>query len=88
MKLIAIGNSAFVNPEHIKFIFPYDSRPIIRMVDEAKERNKLFDITLGKKTRSVIVMDDKSMYLSVLLPDTIVKRIEKNEGEIDESIGE
>ena len=35
-----------------------ESAPIKRMVQEARERNTLIDATFGRKTRSVLIMDN------------------------------
>ncbi len=52
-----------------------ESAPIKRMVQEARERNTLIDATFGRKTRSVLIMDNGQIILSALQAETISHRI-------------
>ena len=47
---------------------------IKRMVQRAREENRIVDATQGRKTKSVIVCEDARLVLSALQPDTIMKR--------------
>ena len=44
----------------------------------AKDAGKAIDATQGRKTKSVIVMDDGYVVLSALVPDTIAIRFNDN----------
>ena len=56
-----------------------DSAPIKRMVQEARDRGKLIDATYGRRTRSVLIMDNAHLVLSALQPDTVASRLESRE---------
>ena len=56
-----------------------DSAPIKRMVQEARDRGKLIDATYGRRTRSVLIMDNDHLVLSALQPDTVASRLESRE---------
>ena len=56
-----------------------DSAPIKRMVQEARDRGTLIDATYGRRTRSVLIMDNDHMVLSALQPDTVASRLESRE---------
>ena len=61
-----------------------ESAPIKRMVQEARERNTLIDATFGRKTRSVLIMDNGQIILSALQAETISHRILQVDGEDQE----
>ena len=56
-----------------------DSAPIKRMVQEARARGTLSDATYGRRTRSVLIMDNDHLVLSALQPDTVASRLESRE---------
>ena len=56
-----------------------DSAPIKRMVQEARDRGTLIDATYGRRTRSVLIMDNEHLVLSALQPDTVASRLESRE---------
>ena len=59
------GIDAVVNPE---------SAPVKRMIQDARDVNKLVDATQGRKTRSVLVMSSGNVVLSALQAETIMAR--------------
>lgn len=72
--LIHIGFGNIVNTEKIIAIVSPDSAPIKRMVQSAKEAGTAIDATQGRKTKSVLVMENSQVVLSALLPETIAGR--------------
>ena len=56
-----------------------DSAPIKRMAQEARDRGTLIDATYGRRTRSVLIMDNDHLVLSALQPDTVASRLESRE---------
>ena len=56
-----------------------DSAPIKRMVQEARDRGTLIDATYGRRTRSVLIMDNDHLVLSAFQPDTVASRLESRE---------
>lgn len=73
-KLIHIGFGNIVNTEKIIAIVSPESAPIKRMVQKAKESGMAIDATQGRKTKSVLVMENSQVVLSALLPETIAGR--------------
>ena len=55
-----------------------DSAPIKRMVQEARDRGILIDATYGRKTSSVLIMDNDHLVLSALSPETVGGRLTEN----------
>lgn len=73
--LIHIGFGNIVNTTKIIAIVSPESAPIKRMVQRAKEQGTAIDATQGRRTKSVLVMENGQVVLSALLPETIVGRI-------------
>ncbi len=73
-KLIHIGFGNIVNTAKIIAIVSPDSAPVKRMVQKAKETGTVIDATQGRKTKSVLVMENSQVVLSALLPETIAGR--------------
>ena len=75
MQFVNIGFGNMVNAEKICSIVSPEAAPVKRMVQAAKDDGLAVDGTCGRKTKSVIVLDNNSVVLSSLLPDTIVSRL-------------
>lgn len=54
-----------------------ESSPVKRLMQTARENNKLIDATYGKRTRSVIVCDNDQLILSSMTVETIADRMMK-----------
>ena len=85
MKLINIGFGNLVSASRLIAIVSPDSAPIKRMVQEARDRGVLIDATYGRRTRSVLIMDNDHLVLSALQPETVSGRLN---GEKDGEEGE
>ena len=75
MKLINIGFGNMVSAHRLIAIVSPESAPIKRMVQEARDRGVLIDATYGRRTRTVLIMDNDHLVLSALQPETISYRI-------------
>lgn len=69
---VGFGNSvlasrvlAVVNPK---------SSPMKKLKDEAREQKKLIDVTEGRRTRSIIILDSNHVILSSVQPETLTMR--------------
>jgi regulator of extracellular matrix RemA (YlzA/DUF370 family) len=56
---------AVVNPK---------SSPMKKLREEAKEQRRLIDVTEGRRTRSIIILDSNHVVLSSVQPETITLR--------------
>ena len=82
MRLLNIGFGNMVSSQRLVAIVSPDSAPVKRIIQLARERDKLIDATLGRRTRAVIIMDSDHVVLSAITPDTVAHRLEgKAEGE-------
>ena len=52
-----------------------DSAPIKRLVQDAKEENRVIDVSCGRRTRSVIITDSEHVILSAIQAETIANRL-------------
>lgn len=74
--LIHIGFGNIVNTAKIIAIVSPESAPVKRLVQSAKEKGLAIDATQGRKTKSVLVMENSQLVLSALLPETIAGRVQ------------
>ncbi len=72
--LMNVGFGNVVHTEKIVAIITPDSAPAKRMVQRAKEDERIIDATQGRRTRSVIIMENNRIVLSALQPDTLSGR--------------
>lgn len=75
-KTINIGFGNIVVAERIIAIVSPESAPIKRIIQEARNTNKLVDATYGRRTRAVIITDSNHIVLSAIQPDTMAQRFE------------
>lgn len=74
--LIHIGFGNIVNTSKIIAIVSPESAPVKRLVQSAREKGMAIDATQGRKTKSVLVMENSQVVLSALLPETIAGRVQ------------
>lgn len=77
-----VGFNNVVAANRVIAIVSPETAPIKRVVAEARESKNIVDATYGRKTRSVIIMDNGSVVLSSVVPETICNRFNKNSNEV------
>ncbi len=77
--IINIGYGNMVNADKVISIIKPDAAPVKRLIQQAKDNGNALDATCGRKTKSVIVIDNGLIVLSALLPETIAQRINSND---------
>ena len=87
-RLVNIGYGTIIAVDRIIAVVAPESAPIKRIVQEAKELKNLIDATYGRRTRSVIIMDNSTVILSAVQPETITNRVNmdniKEKGRVNE----
>ncbi len=73
-ELMNIGFGNLVHTDKIVAIVTPDSAPAKRLVQRAKQEEQIIDATQGRKTRSVMIMDQNTVVLSAMAPDTLAGR--------------
>ena len=78
--MINVGYYNYVASERIVSIMAPTSKPTRNLIREARKEGRVLDLTMGKRTRSVIVMDSNHFVLAASLPKTIVDRLQAERG--------
>jgi len=73
--LINIGFGNSVNKDRIIAAVSPETAPIKRLVQDAKDQNRVIDVTCGRKTRTVIITDSDHVILSALKCETVAAKI-------------
>jgi regulator of extracellular matrix RemA (YlzA/DUF370 family) len=75
MKFINIGFGNMVSAGRIVAIAGPDSAPIKRLIQDAKDDNRVIDVSCGRRTRAVIITDSEHVILSAIQAETITNRL-------------
>lgn len=86
--LVNIGFGNLVNAQKVAAVVNPDAAPVKRMVQNAKEQQKVIDATQGRRTKAVIVLETEQIILSAVQPDTIARRFTANQLTEQEMRGE
>ena len=79
IKLINIGFGNIVSANRIVAIVSPESAPIKRIIQEARDGERLIDATYGRRTRAVIIMDSDHVILSAVQPETVAHRVDDDD---------
>ncbi|MDO8670404.1 MAG: DUF370 domain-containing protein [Dehalococcoidia bacterium] len=74
VQLVHVGFGNIVALNRVVAITSPDSAPIKRLIQEARTRNAVIDLTSGRKTKAVLVLDTGDVVLTALAPETIASR--------------
>jgi regulator of extracellular matrix RemA (YlzA/DUF370 family) len=74
-EMLHIGFGGVVAANRVLAIVSPDSAPVKRMIRQATEEGRVIDMTYGRRTKAVIVLDTGHLALAALQPDTIVGRL-------------
>ncbi|MCR4892889.1 MAG: DUF370 domain-containing protein [Lachnospiraceae bacterium] len=77
--LINIGFGNIVNADKIIAVITPDSAPSKRLMQNARKEGSSIDATHGRKTQSVLVMENNRLVFSALTPETILERFRNSE---------
>jgi extracellular matrix regulatory protein A len=79
-ELVHVGFGGIVAANRIVAIVSPDTAPVRRLVQDAKQRQMAIDMTYGRKTKAVIILDSGHVAMSAIQPETIVNRLESARG--------
>ena len=74
-RLVNVGFGNAVKINRILAVVNPGSSPIRKLKDEARKEKKLIDVTEGRRTRAIIVLDTGHLMLSSVQPETITQRL-------------
>jgi regulator of extracellular matrix RemA (YlzA/DUF370 family) len=70
---IGFGNVLAIN--RVVAIVSPNSAPTKRLIQESKSAGRVIDMTSGRRTKAVLVMDTANIVLASIAPDTIARRV-------------
>ncbi len=80
VELLHIGFGSVVAINRVLVVMAPDSSPIKRMIQEARQSNRLIDLTYGRRTKSVMVLDSGHLVLAPIHPETMAHRLTRQRG--------
>lgn len=78
-ELVHIGFGNIIAINRVIAAVSANSAPVKRLVQEAKARGQLIDVTYGRKTKAVLVMDSGHVVLAAIQPETIAGRLSQRQ---------
>jgi len=79
-ELVHIGFGNIVAMNRVIGIASPNSAPTKRAIKEREKNGLLIDMTSGRRTKAVIIMDDGHIILAALAPETIAGRLQAIRG--------
>jgi len=79
-ELVHIGFGNIVAMNRVVAIASPNSAPIKRAIQEGKNKELLIDMTSGRRTKAVIIIDSGHIILAALAPETIAGRLQAIRG--------
>jgi len=76
VELVHIGFENLVALNRVVAIVNPDSAPVKRLVREARDKGLVIDMTSGRKTKAVLVLDSGQLALAAINPETIAGRLQ------------
>ncbi len=73
-RMINVGFGNTVVSSRILAVVNPRSSPMKKLKEEARNTNRLIDVTEGRRTRSIIILDSNHLLLSSVQPETITQR--------------
>ena len=79
-ELVHVGFGNILAMNKVVAIVAPGSAPIKRLVEQAGGRGMLVDMTNGKKTKTILIMDSGHIVLTAIGSKTIAARVEASRG--------
>ena len=77
LKVINLGFDNIVSASRIVAVANVSSAAIKRLRDEARKSHQLVDVTNGRRSRAIVIMDSGHIILSSIQAQTLAQRIEE-----------
>jgi len=74
-ELIHIGFGNYLAANHVIGVASPGSAPVKRLVQEGRTKGLTLDMTSGRRTKAVVFMDNGSIVLAAITPETIEGRV-------------
>ena len=80
-ELLHIGFGGVLAVNRVLAILSPESAPVKRMIRDASQRQLVVDMTYGRRTKSVILLDTGHVALAALQPQTLMGRLSQQRGQ-------
>ncbi len=74
-ELLAVGHENYLVLDRIIAIAPPGAAPLKRAVQTAREHEQLIDLTSGRRTKAILLLEAGWVALVAITPETIASRI-------------
>jgi extracellular matrix regulatory protein A len=74
-RLINVGFGNAIKISRILAVVNPGSSPMRKLKEEAKQEQRLIDVTEGRRTRAIIILDSGHLVLTSVQPETISQRL-------------
>ncbi|MHB8377248.1 MAG: DUF370 domain-containing protein [Dehalococcoidia bacterium] len=74
-ELIHIGFGNYIASDHVVGIAAPGSAPVKRLIQEGRDKNTTIDMTSGRRTKAVVFMDNGTIMLAAITPETLEGRV-------------
>jgi hypothetical protein len=78
--LIHIGFGNYVSAAHLVGVASPGAAPIKRLIHEGRTKGATIDMTSGRRTKAVLFMENGSVILAAITPETIEGRVRNYRG--------
>lgn len=87
-ELIHIGFGSYVAANQMTCVAAPGSAPVKRLIHEGRARGLTIDLTSGHRTKAVVFMENGSVVLAAITPETIEGRVRGRRSRALEEEGE
>ena len=74
-ELIHLGFSNMAAIDKVIAVISPNSAPSKRLIHDAKSKGNVIDMTNGRRTKAVLIMDNGHIVLAAITPETIAGRV-------------
>jgi extracellular matrix regulatory protein A len=74
-RLINVGFGNAIKIDRILAVVNPGSSPIRKLKEEARKEQRIIDVTEGRRTRGIIILDSGHLILTSVQPETINQRL-------------
>jgi hypothetical protein len=87
IELVHIGFNNIIVMNRVIAIASPNSAPTKRTIHEGRNKGLLIDMTNGRRTKAVIIIDSGHIILAALTPETITGRLQSSRAESESDRG-
>ena len=73
--LIHVGFDNYLALDHVLAVASPGAAPMKRLLQRGKEQHRAIDLTSGRRTKAVVVLDDDWVALIAITPETFSGRV-------------